>query len=198
MSENWRDELRAQQEELARLEAVDAELNENKISNDIDILLKRPVRLSTRGGGGGDAAPLPPSSRNSMRNSPPRPAADDRSVDEGPKSPTLEVVDKLLKKDGNEHHAPETADRLLRVKYTNMSKQLNEAMELRKKMDEQIRDQQRQLQMEREEKKSLQKRCLPCNVPTCSGVFLFFCHSVKDVADGSGAAQDEQAPACRC
>jgi hypothetical protein len=156
-SDSWRDELRSQQEELARLEAVNAELNESKISNDIDILLKRPVRLASRGVEA--AAPLPPSSRSGFRNSPPRPALDDNSVEDAPhKSPTLEIVDRLIKKDGLEHHAPETADRLLRVKYTNMSKQLGEAMELRKKMEEQIRDKQRQLQMEREEKKNLQKR----------------------------------------
>jgi hypothetical protein len=156
-SDSWRDELRSQQEELARLEAVNAELNESKISNDIDILLKRPVRLASRGVEA--AAPLPPSSRSGFRNSPPRPALDDNSVEDAPpKSPTLEIVDRLIKKDGLEHHAPETADRLLRVKYTNMSKQLGEAMELRKKMEEQIRDQQRQLQTEREEKKNLQKR----------------------------------------
>lgn len=58
-------------------------------------------------------------------------------------------------------HAPETADRILRAKYTFMSNQLAAATELRKKMVEQSRDQQRQLQTERVEKKNLQKRLHP-------------------------------------
>ena len=47
---------------------------------------------------------------------------------------------------------------MMRAKYTFMSKQLAAALELRKKMEEQSRDLQRQLQTEREEKKNLQKR----------------------------------------
>jgi hypothetical protein len=160
-SENWKDVLRAQQEDLARLEALDAELNENQISSDIDKLLKRPprteVRTGSRGGADMAAVPIPPASRQGHVHSPPRPALDDSILDnDGPQSPTLEVVDKLRKDDAE--HAPETADRILRAKYTFMSKQLAAATELRKKMEEQSRDQQRQLQTEREEKKNLQKR----------------------------------------
>jgi hypothetical protein len=156
-SENWREVLRSQHEDIARLAELDAELSENQISNDIDKLLKRPVRTEVRmSSRGSDSAPEPPSSKQGVR-SPPRPALDDSIADEpAPKSPTLEVVDNLMKKEGGQ--APETADRILRAKYTYMSKQLAAAAELRKKMEEQSRDQQRQLQMEREEKKALQKR----------------------------------------
>lgn len=46
----------------------------------------------------------------------------------------------------------------MRAKYSFMAKQLEAAVELRKKMEEHNRDQQRQLTAEREEKKNLQKR----------------------------------------
>jgi hypothetical protein len=47
---------------------------------------------------------------------------------------------------------------MMRAKYTFMSKQLTAALELRKKMEEQTRDLQRQLKTEREDKKSTLKR----------------------------------------
>jgi len=46
----------------------------------------------------------------------------------------------------------------MRAKYSFMAKQLEAAVDLRKKMEEHNRDQQRQLTAEREEKKNLQKR----------------------------------------
>lgn len=158
-SENWKDVLRAQHEDLARLEALDAALNENKISEDIDKLLKKPVRTEHRNvsRSAEQSAPLPPS--NSRKNSQaPPPALDDSMTDEqvAPMSPT-DTEEQILQK-LEERAAPETTDRILRAKYSVMSKQLAAALELRKKMEEQNRDQQRQLQTEREEKKSLQKR----------------------------------------
>jgi hypothetical protein len=147
---------------------------------------------------------------------------DDSVLDnDGPQSPTLEVVDKLRKEDAE--HAPETADRILRAKYTFMSKQLAAATDLRKKMEEQSRDQQRQLQTEREEKKNLQKRytsniCLSLLNRRCIAflysraraiyfmkhTFLTPCSAahtcllpqsfvLQDVSNGGGAAQKQQA-----
>lgn len=181
-SESWKDVLRAQHEDLARLEALDAALNENKISDDIDKLLKKPVRTELRSVSRTSeiAAPIPPT--NGRRNSQiPPPALDDSMADdqqETPLSPS-NTEEQILKKI-QERAAPETADRfvtfllifetsmhklcmymnhrILRAKYSVMTKQLNAAVELRKKMEEQCRDQQHQLQTEREEKKSLQKR----------------------------------------
>lgn len=113
MSENWKDVLRAQHDDLAKLEAMDAELNENQISTDIDKLLKRPIRTDVRAiSKTAEIAPNPPisNSRGSLHTSPP--FLDENVLDDpsGPKSPTLEAVDQLLKRDENEK-APETADR---------------------------------------------------------------------------------------
>ncbi len=188
-SESWKDVLRSQHEDLARLEALDAALNENKISEDIDKLLKKPVRTEHRNVGRStdQAAPLPPS--NSRKNSQVPPPALDDSMDEqdAPLSPS-NTEDQMMQK-LEERAAPETADRyapfaflvlllvlranfdalpiyrrILRAKYSVMSKQLAAALELRKKMEEQSRDQQRQLTTEREEKKNLQKRCALLNL----------------------------------
>ena len=46
----------------------------------------------------------------------------------------------------------------MKAKYTFMTKQVDSLTELRKKMEEQNRDLQKQLNLERDEKKSLQKR----------------------------------------
>lgn len=46
----------------------------------------------------------------------------------------------------------------MKAKYSFMAKQLEAAVDLRKKVEEHSRDQQRQLTAEREEKKNLQKR----------------------------------------
>jgi len=48
----------------------------------------------------------------------------------------------------------------MKAKYSFMAKQLEAAVDLRKKVEEHSRDQQRQLTAEREEKKNLQKRCV--------------------------------------
>eukprot|EP00428_Durinskia_dybowskii_P085646 CAMPEP_0170419574 /NCGR_PEP_ID=MMETSP0117_2-20130122/34875_1 /TAXON_ID=400756 /ORGANISM="Durinskia baltica, Strain CSIRO CS-38" /LENGTH=222 /DNA_ID=CAMNT_0010677941 /DNA_START=104 /DNA_END=768 /DNA_ORIENTATION=- len=159
MSDNWKEVLRAQQADLAELEALDAEISGKQISADIDKLLKRPVRTDVRlGSRGASNIPIPPKQAVNSVRSPPKPALDDSMNDDLPNSPTLDIVDKFSKRNDNDQSAPETADRILRAKYTVMSKQLASASELRKKMEEQVRDTQKQLQSEREEKKSLQKR----------------------------------------
>ena len=48
--------------------------------------------------------------------------------------------------------------RIMKAKYSFMAKQLEQAVEMRKKIEEQSRDLQRQLTAEREDKKNLQKR----------------------------------------
>jgi hypothetical protein len=47
---------------------------------------------------------------------------------------------------------------MMKAKYTFMTKQVDSLTELKKKMEEQNRDLQKQLNFERDEKKSLQKR----------------------------------------
>lgn len=59
----------------------------------------------------------------------------------------------------------------MRAKYSFMAKQLEAAVDLRKKMEEHNRDQQRQLTAEREEKKNLQKRYQL----HCATLFLTWC-----------------------
>ena len=109
-SENWRDVLKAQHDDLAHLEALDAALNENQISDDIDKILKKPVRTDIRLAP--REVPQPPA-RRSMVNAPP-PALDDSMTDDRdlPVSPagTAETFgnknDDLMQR-----NAPETADR---------------------------------------------------------------------------------------
>lgn len=115
-SENWKDVLKAQHDDLARLEALDAALNENQISDDIDKLLKRPVRTEVRHAPRvvETVAPQPPS-RRSGSNVPP-PAYDDEQEDMPPSSPSGSTADHYGSKTEDallQKNAPETADRLV-------------------------------------------------------------------------------------
>ncbi len=115
-SENWKDVLKAQHDDLARLEALDAALNENQISDDIDKLLKRPVRTEVRHAPrvAETIAPQPPS-RRSGSNVPP-PAYDDVQEDMPPSSPAGSTADHYGSKNEDallQKNAPETADRLI-------------------------------------------------------------------------------------
>jgi len=146
-SENWKDVLKSQHDDLARLEEMDAALNENQISADIDKILKRPANAPIRYEREPAYTPAPPLPAH--HSSPPRPARNEEHEDYSTEGPPLPDKPEL---------APETADRMMRAKYTFMSKQLTAALELRKKMEEQTRDLQRQLKTEREDKKSTHKR----------------------------------------
>ena len=113
-SENWKDVLKAQHDDLARLEALDAALNENQISDDIDKLLKRPVRTEVRHAPrvAETITPQPPS-RRSGSNVPP-PAYDDVQEDMPPSSPAGSTADHYGSKNEDallQKNAPETADR---------------------------------------------------------------------------------------
>lgn len=108
-SENWKDVLKSQHDDLARLEALDAALNENQISDDIDKILKRPIRTEIHHAPRNieSVAPQPPVKRSAV--SAPPPAYNDL-VDEDnepPASPSGSVAaDALLMR-----NVPETADR---------------------------------------------------------------------------------------
>ena len=115
-SENWKDVLKAQHDDLARLEALDAALNENQISDDIDKLLKRPVRTEIRHTPKAteSSAPQPPARRNGA--SAPPPALDDsiaEDVELPPSSPAGSTTDAYARSEDAllAKNAPETADR---------------------------------------------------------------------------------------
>jgi len=116
-SENWKDVLKAQHDDLARLEALDAALNENQISDDIDKLLKRPVRTEVRNAPRvvESTAPQPPARRSGA--SAPPPALDDSMAEENdlpPSSPSGSTADPYGNRSDEAllaKHAPETADR---------------------------------------------------------------------------------------
>jgi len=72
----------------------------------------------------------------------------------------------------------------MKAKYTFMTKQVDSLTELKKKMEEQNRDLQKQLNFERDEKKSLQKRWV------ISKFISSFAFVRVDVDDGDGNDYD--------
>ena len=116
-SENWKDLLKAQNDDLERMEALDAGINHNQISEDIDKLLKRPVRTEVKYNHNSVdvAAPVPPVRKNSA--SAPPPAAlehfEDDDVSLGmAASPTSMRESNSRSNPTSLEKAPETADRL--------------------------------------------------------------------------------------
>lgn len=154
-SENWKEVLKSQHADLERLEAMDAAISDATIADDIDKILNRNSAKSyALNEVGGTAPPVPPTYDNdniqqeTFANDSSR-AGDSRGAQQSiPKSPTNELAGV----------APETAERLTKAKLRVLTKQVQEELEARKKVEEHARDLQRQLKQERDENKSLRGR----------------------------------------
>jgi hypothetical protein len=82
--ENWKDVLKSQKEDLERLEAMDAALNETDITDSINKILKKPIRTDVNlGHGSGERAPAPAPPMTGKRissNVPPPAFAEERNI----------------------------------------------------------------------------------------------------------------------
>lgn len=187
-SSNWKEILRAQHEELGRLEEMDAALNENKVTADIDKILMRKTSLglssralkssyqeeefkenpddcdevltnpknkmndayiTTNSQHYDDTESAPLSARSNVTPRSPRSARNKAESSGSLKSISAEVA-----VDG----APNTQARFQQAKLKMLSKQVEDSAEIRKQLNDQIADIQKQLKIEREENKNLKKR----------------------------------------
>jgi len=159
MSESW---LSAEKKEFDRLQAMDAALDEDQIAADIDKILSQKRNKSV-----GDTK----QQKSEVVAASARQISDDLDGEDAHFSDDNNVSKEYSSREygGNNaqsnqlaspeiERAPETADRYTKAKVSFMTKQLSDATEIRTRLEEQVRDLQRQLKTSREDNSSLKKR----------------------------------------
>ncbi len=177
---DWKSVLKSQHDDLERLAAMDAALDDEKITKNIDSILKKPVNYTSRVSNIPRASPntsrkqdniISESNKidisfgsdnsndniytsNSTRQSRNRPSSgnkiiskDTMSIDPGsPGSSTLTPREPLANA------------KYLKAREKLLQKQVEDGLEIRKHLNEQVSDLQKQLKVERDENKNLKKR----------------------------------------
>lgn len=182
-TENWKETLKTQKDKFDKLQALDEALNDEQLQSDIDKVLQQKRTTSRATSNSGKTLTPSGSTRSDKRSSmsPAKPVPADDDADETGTIEDIYGKNNLSSPSGgdnfernlvpnpmNSHSpldahlsgklAPETADRYAKAKITMLEKQLKESIQLRAKMEEQVKDLQKQLNMEREEKKTMNKR----------------------------------------
>lgn len=177
MSNDWKNVLKTQHNELKSIQKMDS-INDSRVNSDIEKLLSRPNSSRNVFSAVKAAAAPPPPAPSTPKNEDSYPPAVDYESEEDPHygdiygaevispSPTKKSSKPLMQNPlagpsvtgPDPNKAPEAADRFARAKVNMLTKQLEEGLELRRKMEEQNRDLQRQLKTERDENKGLNKR----------------------------------------
>eukprot|EP00602_Paraphysomonas_sp_CaronLab_P004795 CAMPEP_0185023840 /NCGR_PEP_ID=MMETSP1103-20130426/6467_1 /TAXON_ID=36769 /ORGANISM="Paraphysomonas bandaiensis, Strain Caron Lab Isolate" /LENGTH=335 /DNA_ID=CAMNT_0027556607 /DNA_START=66 /DNA_END=1070 /DNA_ORIENTATION=+ len=183
---NWKEILRHQEEDLHRMEQMDAALNEDEegLDYDINAILKGKTSISTnhRSRSTSDMVPDSPKlsarDKTHSRRGSSRPSddiqeglydmhLDDVSYEDPPllssrSEKSMASPSSSSRPTGsgrtNSPHAPDTAARIQKAKLKALTKQLEDSKDMRKKLMEQVNDLQRQLKSERDENKLLNKR----------------------------------------
>jgi hypothetical protein len=173
---SWLALMKSQQQDLQRLELLDAELNENQehLDSDINNILKKPksysifskrdnTRQTHNYNTGNDKEDdeddneyqnhdddINQNERSSS--APPPPYNERRDSKSSPRSSPRIDDDSIMPK------APEAASRFLKSKVNILNKQVEDGVELRKQLIDQVNDLQKQLKSEREENKRMKKK----------------------------------------
>ena len=172
--------MRAQNEEMGRLEEMDAALNDDKISADIDRLLKRQPSITVSTSRNKkissseivddyfDVAPLDDEVGTMHGESESFHGRDEEDTENNQPLSARSSTPRARKSSaqntprspsgGSAQLAPDTAARFQLARNKMLAKQVEDGIELRKQLSEQNADLQKQLKQEREENRKLTKR----------------------------------------